>query len=186
MVGGGFVADAFGSADSFNRIARMSGYVVASLRCFPGILGKYDRSSSSPVSLHCYLPRVLFAKKDVLCKEYGASRGQANARTRDVITCPGRAATKDANLARFQTRNDLCTKPVNTLILLHACVREERRRNRIRLSGILHCSWTRVAPLACSFPGINRGAPPRSWRCRFFSSSSSRRTRVWRRRDRDR
>jgi hypothetical protein len=159
-------------------------------------------------------------KKDALCKEYGASRGQANAKTRDVITCPGRPTTKkelggfavsnlvyegvivslslfdlkdaaaflvrrteervghpafhrhelrrhiprssavgqpvtwandDANLARFQTRNDLCTKPVNTLILLHACVREERRRNRIRLSGILHCSWTQVAPLACSF-----------------------------------
>ena len=74
MVGGGFVENGFGSADSFNRIALMSGYVVESLRCFPGILGKYDRSSSSPVSFHCYLPRVLFAKKDVLCKEYGCKQ----------------------------------------------------------------------------------------------------------------
>src|SRR5215813_11755488 len=33
---------------------------------------------------------------------------------------------------------------------------------------------------------LNRGTPPRSRRCRSFSSASSHRTRAWRRRDRDR
>ena len=33
---------------------------------------------------------------------------------------------------------------------------------------------------------LNRGAPPRLQRCRSFSSASSRRTRAWRQRDRDR